>query len=68
MPLPVPYVVMSHRCLLVQVRVTVAGQSVLKNVLFNPSDIQAAKATPANPSKAAMTKNRLLAALCISIA
>ena len=45
-PLPVPYVVMSHRCLLVQVRVTVAGQSVLKNVLFNPSDIQAAKATP----------------------
>jgi len=45
-PLPVPYVVMSHRCLLVQVRVSEGGQSVLKNVLFNPSDVDAAKATP----------------------
>ncbi|MBK7154848.1 MAG: hypothetical protein IPH72_24220 [Sandaracinaceae bacterium] len=62
-PLPVPYVVMSHRCLLVQVRVTVAGQSVLKNVLFNPSDIQAAKATPYFAQLLAKTGDRFADAI-----
>jgi glyoxylase-like metal-dependent hydrolase (beta-lactamase superfamily II) len=40
--LPVPFVVMFHRSLLVQVEV--GGE--LKNVLFNPTDTEAAKATP----------------------
>ncbi|MEO0323160.1 MAG: hypothetical protein AAF447_09400 [Myxococcota bacterium] len=39
---PVPYVQLTHRCLLVQVEA--AGET--KNVLFNPSDYEANKATP----------------------
>lgn len=39
---PVPYVVMTHRCLLVQVDTT----SGIKNILFNPSDTLAAQQTP----------------------
>lgn len=39
---PVPFVVMFHRALLVQVEVDGA----IKNVLFNPTDTDAAKATP----------------------
>ncbi|MCA9577690.1 MAG: hypothetical protein R3B40_13450 [Polyangiales bacterium] len=45
-PLPLPYVVMSHRCLLVQVDVQEAGRTVRKNILFNPTDYEASKATP----------------------
>jgi hypothetical protein len=41
-PLPVPFVLMSHRCLLVQV--AAAGE--VKNVLFNPTDHRASRATP----------------------
>ena len=39
---PWPYVVMTHRCLLVQVR----AEGELKNVLFNPTDYVASEATP----------------------
>lgn len=41
-PLPVPYVVMTHRSLLVQVE----HERQIYNVLFNPTDREAAKATP----------------------
>lgn len=41
-PLPWPYVQMIHRCLLVQV----IAEGELKNVLFNPTDYEAARATP----------------------
>lgn len=41
-PLPVPYVVMTHRCLLVQVQ----AEGGLFNVLFNPTDYEASRATP----------------------
>ncbi len=41
-PLPWPYVVMTHRCLLVQVQ-TDAG---IKNILWNPTDFEASEATP----------------------
>ncbi|MGF1465854.1 MAG: hypothetical protein ACFCGT_06945 [Sandaracinaceae bacterium] len=40
--LPLPYVMMRHRCLLVQVR----AEGTVRNVLFNPSDREGAKATP----------------------
>lgn len=40
--LPWPYVLMRHRCLLVQVEVDGAQ----KNVLFNPTDRESARATP----------------------
>ena len=39
---PAPFVVMTHRCALVQFQR--GGQ--LKNLLFNPTDIEGAKATP----------------------
>ena len=39
---PAPYVMMSHRCLLVQF--VQFGE--LKNLLFNPTDVEGAKATP----------------------
>jgi glyoxylase-like metal-dependent hydrolase (beta-lactamase superfamily II) len=39
---PVPFVVMTHRCLLVQF----LERGELKNLLFNPTDVEAAKATP----------------------
>ncbi|MDH3726939.1 MAG: hypothetical protein OER77_05365 [Myxococcales bacterium] len=42
MSLPWPYVQMFHRCLLVQV---MAGGE-LRNVLFNPTDYEASRATP----------------------
>ena len=41
-PLPVPYIVLTHRCLLVQV----LADGELKNVLFNPTDYELAKETP----------------------
>jgi hypothetical protein len=41
-PLPWPYVVMTHRCLLVQIE----AEGETKNVLFNPTDYEASKATP----------------------
>ncbi len=41
-PLPFPFVEMRHRCLLVQVE---TGDGV-KNVLWNPTDAEASKATP----------------------
>ena len=41
-PLPFPYVTLTHRCLLVQVDV---GERV-KNILFNPTDYRASEATP----------------------
>lgn len=41
-PLPWPYVQMFHRCLLVQVM----AEGELRNVLFNPTDYDASKATP----------------------
>jgi len=41
-PLPWPYVQMFHRCLLIQVM----AQGELKNILFNPTDYDASKATP----------------------
>ena len=41
-PLPLPYVQLNHRCVLVQVR-TDDG---IKNVLFNPTDYVASEATP----------------------
>jgi hypothetical protein len=39
---PAPFVVMTHRCLLVQFM----QRGELKNLLFNPTDIEGAKATP----------------------
>jgi hypothetical protein len=39
---PAPFVVMTHRCLLVQFQ----REGQLKNLLFNPTDVEAAKATP----------------------
>jgi hypothetical protein len=39
---PAPYVVMTHRCLLVQF----LQKGVMKTLLFNPTDVQAARATP----------------------
>jgi glyoxylase-like metal-dependent hydrolase (beta-lactamase superfamily II) len=39
---PAPFVVMTHRCLLVQF----LRDGQLKNLLFNPTDVEAAKATP----------------------
>lgn len=39
---PAPYVIMTHRCVLVQF----LQQGALKNLLFNPTDVEAAKATP----------------------
>lgn len=41
-PLAAPYVVMSHRCLFVQVEV----EGERKNILFNPSDHRLSRATP----------------------
>ncbi|MBT8469156.1 MAG: hypothetical protein KJN97_10435 [Deltaproteobacteria bacterium] len=41
-PLPWPYVQMFHRCLLVQVM----ADGELKNILFNPTDYEASRATP----------------------
>lgn len=41
-PLPIPYVSMLHRALLVQVR----AEGGVKNVLFNPTDVSASRATP----------------------
>lgn len=41
-PLPLPYVQMNHRCLLVQLEVE--GET--KNVLFNPTDYVASERTP----------------------
>ena len=41
-PLPWPYVVMTHRCLLVQVE----AEGETKNILFNPTDYEASAATP----------------------
>ena len=41
-PLPFPYVQMLHRCLLVQV----LAEGELKNILFNPTDYEASRATP----------------------
>ncbi len=39
---PAPFVTMTHRCTLVQLM----QDGVLKNLLFNPTDIEAARATP----------------------
>jgi hypothetical protein len=39
---PVPFVVMTHRCLLVQF----TSRGDLTNLLFNPTDVEGAKATP----------------------
>src|ERR1700722_6642269 len=39
---PAPYVVMTHRCLLVQF----LQAGALKTLLFNPTDVEAARATP----------------------
>ncbi|MBX3191296.1 MAG: hypothetical protein KF819_30140 [Labilithrix sp.] len=39
---PAPFVMMTHRCVLVQF----LQRGELKNLLFNPTDVQAAKATP----------------------
>ena len=39
---PAPFVVMTHRCVLVQF----LRDGALKNLLFNPTDVEAAKATP----------------------
>lgn len=39
---PAPFVVMTHRCLLVQLM----DRGELKHLLFNPTDIEGAKATP----------------------
>jgi hypothetical protein len=41
-PLPWPFVQMFHRCLLIQVM----AEGELKNILFNPTDYEASKATP----------------------
>ncbi len=41
-PLPWPFVQLYHRCLLVQVM----AEGALKNILFNPSDYEANRATP----------------------
>ena len=41
-PLPWPYVQMFHRCLLIQVM----AEDELKNILFNPTDFEASRATP----------------------
>jgi hypothetical protein len=43
-PIPVPYVLMTHRCLLVQIEVE--GEGEVKNILFNPTDALASRATP----------------------
>ena len=40
--LPTPYVVMTHRSLLIQVE----AEGELKNILFNPTDYEASRATP----------------------
>ncbi|MEM1414565.1 MAG: hypothetical protein AAGH15_06685 [Myxococcota bacterium] len=40
--IPVPYVQLTHRCLLVQV----AHEGMTRNILFNPSDYEANRATP----------------------
>lgn len=39
---PAPFVIMTHRCVLVQF----LRNGELKNLLFNPTDVEAAKATP----------------------
>jgi glyoxylase-like metal-dependent hydrolase (beta-lactamase superfamily II) len=39
---PAPFVIMTHRCVLVQFM----QRGELKNLLFNPTDVEAAKATP----------------------
>lgn len=39
---PAPFVIMTHRCVLVQF----FREGELKNLLFNPTDVEAAKATP----------------------
>lgn len=39
---PAPFVVMTHRCVLVQFM----RKGEIKNLLFNPTDVEAAKATP----------------------
>ena len=39
---PAPFVLMTHRCVLVQF----LRNGALKNLLFNPTDVEAAKATP----------------------
>ncbi|MDB4938864.1 MAG: hypothetical protein JWP87_5836 [Labilithrix sp.] len=39
---PAPFVMMTHRCVLVQFQ----RNGELKNLLFNPTDVEAAKATP----------------------
>lgn len=41
-PLPWPFVQMFHRCLLIQVM----AEGELKNILFNPTDYEASRATP----------------------
>src|SRR5687767_865402 len=41
-PLPVPFVMLVHRALLVQV----LAEGELRNVLFNPTDAEAARRTP----------------------
>lgn len=41
-PLPVPFIVMFHRCLLVQV----LADGELRNILWNPTDTNASKQTP----------------------
>ncbi len=41
-PMPWPYVVLTHRCLLVQVR----AEGAIRNILFNPTDYVASEATP----------------------
>lgn len=41
-PLPVPFVVMFHRCLLVQV----LADGEVRNILWNPTDTEASKQTP----------------------
>ena len=41
-PLPVPFVVMHHRCLLIQVQ----ADGAIRNVLWNPTDTDASRETP----------------------
>jgi hypothetical protein len=40
--IPVPYVVMHHRCLLVQVQ----AEGEIRNILFNPTDYETSRETP----------------------
>jgi hypothetical protein len=54
-PLALPFVVMSHRCLLVQVRAAGA----LKNILWNPSDYNSSLATPYFAKLVDLTGERL---------